>query len=73
MLTRYDIINLKALILDYENIKHNLSVEQKVKCVESVILAFFKNPEILARYPHFRIIFLKKYKEYKGALNKKIQ
>jgi hypothetical protein len=69
-ISRNEVINLKALILEYNEIKDILLIDLKIEYIENIILEFLKNPEIMARYPKFRIIFMRKYKELKQSLKR---
>ena len=68
-ISRSEIIKLKAQMLNYESHRPYLTIDRRIEYIEDIIIELFKIPELLARYPHFRIIFEKKYKEYKKYLN----
>jgi len=68
-ISRNELINLKALMLHYNNHKLYLTISRRMEYIEDIIIEFFKVPELMARYPHFRRIFEKKYKEFKKYLS----
>jgi hypothetical protein len=67
-ISRSEIIKLKAQMLNYESHKPYLNIDRRIEYIEDIILELCKIPELLSRYPHFRRIFEKKYKEYKKYL-----
>jgi hypothetical protein len=69
-ISRSELINIKALMLEYNEIKEILVIDIKIEYIENIILEFLKNPEIMARYPKFRIVFMRKYKELKQSLKR---
>jgi len=68
-ISRSEIINLKAQMLNYADHKPYLTIDRRIDYIEDIITEFFKIPEIMARYPNFRRTFEKKYKEYKKYLS----
>jgi hypothetical protein len=67
-ISRSELINIKALMLNYAEHKLYLTIDRRIDYIEDIIIEFFKVPEIMARYPRFRMCFLNKYKEFKSYL-----